>query len=819
MKTMRFIRLLLLFSLLLAAVQAQSVQWMSSDSGDPSELQLVFQDCTPEGELSLPSLPNATLTFAGKSEQTSIVNFSMSRSVVLTYRLRARSAGSVQIPAFTVKTSEGTIRVPAFTTGAVRQAADVNIHARMLTGSSTVWAGEVFPLSYTLDVSRRTFNQLGSPVEWDSAPLIVEDWSKPEPAEFTAGGEARLNIAYKTRAFAKSPGSLTLNAAHQLVNVATGTVGFGLFQQQRVEQLSVTSNQPVLTVRPLPLPTPTKFSGAVGQFQLTSKVVPATAAVGEPVTWTLELTGTGNWPDLTGLPAREVSRDFQVIQPQAKRTPAEGKLFDVTLAEDVVLVPTKPGTYTLAPVEFTYFDPKAGAYKTLTTPRSTVIITVPNAPKFNLTPPTEETTPAATAARTPVPPTPPELPAAIPHDPIAGSQVVSVPFQRLRNLGLAALMPFVAFGLLWLVLATRRAQQNDPGRARRAARTRLAATLARFPAAPGADRPALLLAWQHDAAALWEIAHAAPAATAIGDPVWNQLWQESDRALYSSEPGLPGDWPDRASAALAAKKAPGFAVWRILLPRNLMPFLAVTLALALTPGLSAADPIADYRKGDFAAAEKSWRETVGQKPADWIARHNLALALAQQDQWPMAAAHATAAFVQQPDDKANLLSLALVYEKAGYTPTALAPFLSPGPQHHFARLASPAKWEHILIVATGLMAAALGWLLFTAYYRQPRWSRFVGVGVLILGLLLSVAALTGRATYGLAASPRAALVWRETTLHSIPTEADTSQKTSALPAGSLGVMADRTFLGWVQLTFDNGQTGWVRKHELVPLWK
>jgi hypothetical protein len=91
--------------------------------------------------------------------------------------------------------------------------------------------------------------------------------------------------------------------------------------------------------------------------------------------------------------------------------------------------------------------------------------------------------------------------------------------------------------------------------------------------------------------------------------------------------------------------------------------------------------------------------------------------------------------------------------------------------------------------------------------------------VLILGLLLSVAALTGRATYGLAASPRAALVWRETTLHSIPTEADTSQKTSALPAGSLGVMADRTFLGWVQLTFDNGQTGWVRKHELVPLWK
>jgi hypothetical protein len=62
------------------------------------------------------------------------------------------------------------------------------------------------------------------------------------------------------------------------------------------------------------------------------------------------------------------------------------------------------------------------------------------------------------------------------------------------------------------------------------------------------------------------------------------------------------------------------------------------------------------------------------------------------------------------------------------------------------------------------------------------------------------------------------LVWRGTTLHSIPTEAETNQKTTALPAGSLGVI-DRSFLGWVRLAFDNGQTGWVRQGELVLLWK
>ena len=42
-----------------------------------------------------------------------------------------------------------------------------------------------------------------------------------------------------------------------------------------------------------------------------------------------------------------------------------------------MLVPTKTGTYTLGPIEFTYFDPKTGNYQTLSTPRTTLQITAP----------------------------------------------------------------------------------------------------------------------------------------------------------------------------------------------------------------------------------------------------------------------------------------------------------------------------------------------------------------------------------------------------------------------------------------------------------
>ncbi len=831
---MRLLRLIALFSLLAVAAHAQTVQWLAGDSGDPSDVQLVFEDCAPEGDPALPAIPDASISFLGSSQQTSMINFKVSRSVVFTYRLRARGAGKISIPAFTVKTDKGDLRVAAYTSGAVRQAPEVNVHGRLLPGSPTVWAGEIFPLSYTLDVARRAFNQLGSALEWNATPFIVEDWSKPEPSEFNASGEARLNIIYKTRAYAKSPGTLTLNATNQLVNLAVGTVGFGLFQQQRIEQISVTSNQPAVTVRPLPA-APAGFTGAVGQLRLSSKVVPASAAVGEPITWTLELSGTGNWPDIAGLPSREVSKDFQVIQPQAKRTPAEGKLFDVTLAEDVVLVPTKPGTYTLAPVDFTYFDPKTGSYKTLSTPRTTVTVTAPNVPRFNVTPPAEETATATAVSTTPQPPAPPAFPTAIPRDPLAGSDPVAKPFNRLRTLALAAAVPFAVLALFWLALATRRARQTDPARSRREARQRLAATLAQLRSTSGSQPSALnsqlLLAWQHDTAALWQLAHAAPAATAFGrsherervdasSATWSQLWLESDRALYSTDAALPADWVARAEAALAAKPVPGFAPWRALLPRNLFPVLVLSvLSVLFLPSAHAADPIADYRKGDFTAAEKTWRAAVTQNPTDWIARHNLALALAQQDRWPEAAAHATAAYVQHPGSESGRWNLALTCEKAGYTPSTLAPFLHPGPRQLIARAASPAVWERWLIAASALTALALGWLVFSTYSSRPRWTCGLAVVALVAAVILAAAALSSRAAYGLAAKPGAVLVWRSATLRSIPTEAETTQKTTALAAGSIGVIDQPTFLGWVHLTFENGQTGWTRKDDLIPLWR
>lgn len=810
--------------LLALAAQAQSVHW-ESDPGAPSSIQLVFEDCAPDGQPDLPALPGASFNFSGQSENMSIVNFQMTRSVTLSYLVRSRQSTPVQIPAFTVKTNKGPQRVAPFVAGSPAASLDTVANSKLVLERPSVWAGEVFGLSYVLSASRRNNPQISPSFDWNASPLVAEDWSKPDVTETGAAGERRLQVVFRTRATASTANRFKLEAANHVLNIQTGTIGFGIISQPRMEAISVTSDQPTIEVRPLPTP-PAGFNGAVGQFKLVSKVVPEKAAIGEPVTWTLELSGTGNWPDLAGLPSRDVSSDFQVVQPKAKRTPVEGKLFDANLAEDVVLVPSKAGTYTLGPVNFTCFDPKTGSYKTITAPRTTLTITAPTPPPLGLTPQFNITTQAAEPAPTPepkpvTPPTIPTAPGGIPRDPLPGFDQVMAPLSRDElTLWLAA--PFASLLLWWAGLAVRRAQKTDPVRPRREARARLSRTLVRLAGAGEAEQTALLLAWQHDSAVLWQIAHAAPPATALPDPAWVALWLEVDRTLYGVKSPLPSDWLARAQAALAAKRVPGFRVLRMLLPQSLLPFAAaLALLAALTPLLLRAaetDPLAAYRRGDFAAAEKSWRAALAPAPTNWIARHNLSLVLAQQDHAGEAAAQATAAFVQRPAEPAVRWHFTYAAEKAGFVAGPLAAFLNSGTRQALAREASPAVWQAALIAAAFGAAATLGWMLVNLHGRRKRSSYWCANVGLILSVAVAGSAIAGVWTYGMAADARAVVASRAGTLRSIPTEADATQKTSTLSAGTIAV-ADRTFLGWTHLTFENGQTGWVRKEEVVPLWK
>jgi tetratricopeptide (TPR) repeat protein len=848
----RFPHLRFLFSLVAffaaAAAHAQTIRWEPLQGalavGQTSELALIFEDCAPSETPRIPKVDGLTLEFAGQSTSTSIINFTRSDSVTFTYAARLTKKQRVTIPSFEIETNKGKLRTPAAsyepgsaTVGNTGVSLENAANSRLVAAPSSVWVGEVFTLNYTLDAARSYFPDFGrGQIDWNAEPLVAEDWSRPEPLDFRAGStsEPRTGLAYRTRAIARTPGAVRLNAVSQLLNLSVGVTGFGFFQQRQYQQYSVTSSAPVLEVKPLPA-APAGFNGAVGDLKLTSKIVPLTAAVGEPITWTLELTGPANWPDIPGLPARNVSKNFQVVSPQAKRTPAEGKLFDATLTEDVVLVPSKPGTYTLGPVNFTYFDPKAGAYKTVTTPAATVTITEAAAPtpaaglNLNVTPASSEQSKIENP-KSKVLPAP--APAALPRDPLPGSMIASLPLAS-RVVALWLALPVLALVLFWCWLALRRARETDPLLPRRAAYTRLQKILAELPVLQPStstfqpQQQSLLLRWQRDTALLLQIRAAAPTAADIPESkIENQqskiqvLWSEAERTLYGENIPLPADWTTRALASLSSTPLPRFSPLRLFVPRNLFPFIAaLTLTLFLAPtSLFAADATADYRKGDFVAAEKSYRATLATTPTDAIAHHNLSLALAQQDRWDEAAAHAAVALVQHPASEPIRAQFALAAEKSGHVPASLAVFLTPGPVHTLARMKSPANWQTTLIFAIAGLVISLGFILLHAYRRTTGPLAYGPYAALVFCALLALCAFIGWRAYGPVNDTRAAIAWRAGTLRSIPTEADTAQKTTPLAAGSLASV-DQSFLGWRHLTFEAGQSGWVRAEDLVPVWK
>ena len=135
-----------------------------------------------------------------------------------------------------------------------------------------------------------------------------------------------------------------------------------------------------------------------------------------------------------------------------------------------------------------------------------------------------------------------------------------------------------------------------------------------------------------------------------------------------------------------------------------------------------------------------------------------------------------------------------------------------------ARRASPGEWQLVLVGASLLIALALIVLLLKGYGRIGAWARPVALATILVAMLLAAAATFSLHTYGQLADPDVALAWKPSTLRSIPTEADTAQKTSPLSAGSIAV-ADKNFLGWSRLTFAGGQQGWVRTEDLIKLYR
>lgn len=144
---------------------------------------------------------------------------------------------------------------------------------------------------------------------------------------------------------------------------------FGTMRQPVERQLSIKSNSQKINIKALPAPRPASFSGAVGKFSVETEIKPPVLKTYEASTLSYKVTGQGNIKYLKA-PKIQFPAQFDVYDPQnnADAKPS-GSTVSGTMIFEYTFIPQYVGKYEIPATEFTYFDPSAGKYVTLNTPK------------------------------------------------------------------------------------------------------------------------------------------------------------------------------------------------------------------------------------------------------------------------------------------------------------------------------------------------------------------------------------------------------------------------------------------------------------------
>ncbi len=262
-----------------------------------------------------------------------------------------------------------------------------NLFVRLDVNKTTCYAGEPIVAVY------RLFSRLKSESRVTKRPSLsqfsVYDMVQPEAnaptVEKVNGKLYNSHIIRKVQLYPLQDGSFDLEpveidntvsflrlengsnklSMQQLMDDYMNGITDGKLEEQKI---TLASKPVTIAVKPLPpLGKPASFDGAVGRFTVMATVPQMEISASETVELNVLLKGEGNLP-LINAPQVSWPAGIEGFEPIVKEdidktvSPISGsKMFQYSFSVK------QPGPITIPPVEFSYFDPAANAYKTIKT--------------------------------------------------------------------------------------------------------------------------------------------------------------------------------------------------------------------------------------------------------------------------------------------------------------------------------------------------------------------------------------------------------------------------------------------------------------------
>jgi tetratricopeptide (TPR) repeat protein len=344
--------------------------------GDTATLSMTFTESAPSAPPRVPPIAGLRFGMMGSSQQTTIVNSEVTFSSVYTLDLTPTQTGDFTIPALTAEVNGVRLTSQPLKLRVVRgnppQAAGAPDAAfvRLVPSATNVYVGQAIPVDvqcyFSDNVDRRSIKL----PELNNGNFIVGNMPN-NPAQSRI---RRCNLLYGWLTFrvpvtATHTGALTLGPATWTLAVFSGQqTFFGWTGGER--QLTVTSDAPEINV--LPIPTngaPPTFNGAIGTFTLAQyEAGPLSLAVGDPITLKVRIAGDGSFDSVT-LPANELAwREFKTYPPTGKLDSSDPLQIHGSKYFEQVITPLNDEIKEIPPFAFSFFDPSAGLFRTLTHP-------------------------------------------------------------------------------------------------------------------------------------------------------------------------------------------------------------------------------------------------------------------------------------------------------------------------------------------------------------------------------------------------------------------------------------------------------------------
>ena len=356
--------------------------------GEPAELKFTIRGMENPPPPPLSAIKGLQIRgpSVGTTFSSSVVNgrVTTDRATIYTYQVFPLESGTFQLGPYRYIADGNAVALPAIELRVVSAGKSANsgqhsgqktIFARLIADKDKLYNQEIFDLIFEIYTTGDV--NIGRDIEILNMPttgLSLQPFEILAPDRRVVDNEVYNVRRFRSKAHALTAGTFTLAPTLRVPVVMPRQQRrrnlmddpfFSMFGNTRTQPVDVSPEPLTLNIEQLPeAGKPDDFSGAVGEFMFDVEVKPTELEVGEPITVSMIISGSGNienalpppFPESEYFKSYEASRIESDINQQ---TAIGRKVFEQ------VVIPKTDAVKEFPALVFNYFDPQDNSYKTI----------------------------------------------------------------------------------------------------------------------------------------------------------------------------------------------------------------------------------------------------------------------------------------------------------------------------------------------------------------------------------------------------------------------------------------------------------------------